>query len=302
VLEFVAVLGKVALFLGIVVAVGASACGLDAVGGREPDRGTAPAGSSAGPPAAGSGPPATGAPGSSSGDDGTISACNDGALAFAGNGQLATAPDDDALDLGGDFSVEVWVKPASTANGAEMDVVSHHDPYASRGWALLLLDGRFEIVVWGDDIGGRKAYSAGNSGPAYVVPGKWSHVVGTLSGDTLRIYYDGVLKDTQDFGLTFGRSSWRGALAFGRGAWAAQNAFAGEISEVRLSSSARYTGNTCARPNAPLANDASTVALWYFDETSGSAILDASGKGHDGSLAAATQAPARTQAPCVSAR
>lgn len=297
-------LGKIALLSGCLV--GIAACGLDAVGGREPDR--TPATGTGGTPSGGPSSPSDGAPNSGGpdkgapGDDGTLPACSDGALSFDGTGQLATVPDSDVLDLGGDFTVEAWVKPASTANGAEMDVVSHHDPYASKGWALLLLDGRFEIVAWGNDIGGRKAYSAGNSGSAYVVAGKWSHVAGTLSDGTLRIYYDGVLKDTQDFGLTFGRSSWRGALAIGRGAWAAQNAFAGEIAEVRLSSSARWTGNTCTRPNAPLASDGSTVALWRFDETSGSAIVDASGKGHDGALAVASQSPSRVLAPCVSAR
>lgn len=293
---------KLALVLRLVACAACAACGIDAVGrldvdhdATDPSGGTPRPGGSAAQRGAGA-PPAGGD------DSGTVPACEDGALAFDGHGEVATVPAADALDLDGDFTVEAWVAPTTTSPGAEMDVVSRHDPYASKGWALLLKDGRFEIVVWGDDIGGKKGYSAGNAGDAYVVPGKWTYVVGTLSGDTLRIYADGKLRDSQDVGLTFARSAYHETLAFGRGAWAAENAFAGDLAEVRLSKKARATGDTTPRPNAPLVADDATVALWGFDETAGSTILDASKHGHDGVLAAATQAPARTLAPCVAAR
>ena len=41
-----------------------------------------------------------------------------------------------------------------------------------------------------------------------MTPGKWAHVAGTLRGGTLRIYYDGVLRDKQDLGTFFGRNGY----------------------------------------------------------------------------------------------
>lgn len=231
----------------------------------------------------------------------TEPACTDGALDFEGTGQIATVPDSPALDLDGDFTVEAWVLPTSTADGVEMTILSHHDAVASQGWALRLQDGRFEIGVWGTEPG-RIGYIAGNAGAAYVTPGKWSFVTGTLAGDTLRIYADGKLRDTQKLGTFFGRDKYRGPLAFGRAAYSAIAPFSGKIAEVRLSKSARFTAEAFQRPNAPFASDTTTVALFPLDEPSGVTISDTSGGGHDGLLADATQQPKRTPAPCVTTR
>lgn len=228
-------------------------------------------------------------------------ACTDGALDFEGTGQIATVPDSPALDLDGDFTVEAWVLPTSTASGVEMVILSHHDAVASQGWALRLQDGRFEIGVWGTEPG-RIGYIAGNAGDPYVTAGKWMFVTGTLAGDTLRIYADGKLRDTQKLGLLFGRDKYRGSLAFGRAAYSAVAPFAGKIAEVRLSKTARFTTETFQRPNAPFASDPTTVALFPLDEPSGATISDTSGGGHNGLLADATQQPKRTPAPCVTTR
>lgn len=229
--------------------------------------------------------------------------CSDPALSFDGVDDAATVPDDAALDLRTDFTVEAWIKPSAKATGsAEMDIVSHHDPGASRGWVLLVKDGRVEIVVYGGDALGAKGYSAGNAGPAYVTPGKWAHVAGTLEGDTLRVYYDGILRDSQTLGLFFGRDTYTGALRLGRAAPSAAFPYQGELDDVRLSKVARYTANTAPKPSAPLAIDDSTVAAWRFDEPTGTVLLDASKRNHDGSLAPGATAASRVAAPCIAGR
>ncbi len=233
-----------------------------------------------------------------------VAPCSDTTLAFDGIDDHGTVPDDFGLDLAGDFTVEAWIKPGAKATaGAEMDVVSHHDAPNSRGWVLLVKDGRVEIVVYGDELG-NKGFSAGNAGAPYVVVGKWAHVAGTLKDKTLRVYYDGKLRDTQQLATFFGRSSYAGALRFGRASYAEDLRFAGEIDDVRLSTIARYTGATAPKPAALLSIDDATEAAWRFDEPKGTTTLidSATKRKHDGSLAPDATQPTRLASTCIKDR
>ncbi|MBS2016189.1 MAG: LamG domain-containing protein [Deltaproteobacteria bacterium] len=286
----------------------ASACGFSGIGAgpaedvspTEPAKSADP--SKPAPPPSGPGP----GPSADAGADGDASApvaCVENALAFDGVDDVASVPDDAKLDLGGDFTVEAWIKPsAKVTTGAEMHLVSHHDWPASQGWVLLLDQGRVEIHVYGDESFASKGYAAGNTPTTpYVVAGKWAHVAGTLRGSTLRVYYDGVLRDTQEISLLFARSNYVGRLTFGRASYTQTYRYEGELDDVRISSNARYTGATAPKPVAPFSTDASTIALWHFDETSGPTLVDAQAK-HNGSFAADTTAPSRVPATCISGR
>ena len=254
--------------------------------------------------AASSGPPRSG--GTDGGDDAakpTVT-CVDSVLSFDGTDDTASVTDNAALDLKDDFTVEAWIKPGPRAlDDVEMDVISHHDPVATKGWALLVKSGRVEMVVYGNEGLGGIAYSAGNDGPAYVVPGRWAHVAGIREGGMMRVYYDGVQRSTQALGTFFGREAYVGALRFGRAASTIAFAYQGELDDVRLSKVARYSTTTIPKPTIAHPIDASTVAAWRFDEPSGLALLDAAKQNHDGALPPDTTAATRVQnAPCVSAR
>ena len=58
--------------------------------------------------------------------------------------------------------------------------------------------------------------------------------------------------------------------------------FKGTIDEVRVSKVARYTGDY--QPTDKLTSDADTLALYHFDEGTGSLLHDASGNKHDGKI------------------
>lgn len=232
--------------------------------------------------------------------------CTDNVLSFDGVDDVASVPDDPRLDLSGDFTVEAWVKPSAKAAGpagAEMHLVSHHDWPNSRGWVLLLDKGHAEMIVYGDESFAPKGYAAGNApGIAdYVVAGKWAHVAGTLRGTTLRIYYDGVLRDTQEISVIFSRSNFLGRLTLGRASYSVDYRLEGQLDDVRLSSNARYTGATAPKPTARFSTDASTIALWHFDELSGTTLVDAQAK-HTGAFLADSTAPTRVAAACIDAR
>ena len=63
--------------------------------------------------------------------------------------------------------------------------------------------------------------------------------------------------------------------------------FEGEISEVRLSKTARYIGASYA-PVERFTADPDTIALYHCDEGQGQVLADASGNGHDGQIIGAT--------------
>ena len=261
----------------------------------DPSKGPPPAPTSTG----------TGSSGSSGGPAPVAPPCSDNVLSFDGVDDVASVPDDPRLDLSSDFTVEAWIKPsakAAGATGAEMHLVSHHDWPASRGWVLLLDKGHAEIHVYGDESFASKGYAAGNTpGPDYIVAGKWAHVAGTLRGSTLRIYYDGVLRDTQEISVLFARANFLGRLTFGRASYTPEFRYEGQLDDVRLSSNARYTGATAPKPAARFSTDASTLALWHFDELSGTTLVDAQAK-HTGAFLSDSTAPARAAAACIDAR
>lgn len=304
--RLVAGVTPIALTLVVAGASAVAACGFDGHATGETGSAVPAPTSQSSPDASGSDPSRDGGPGPVDGGGDTsppVPTCKDPALSFDGVDDGATVPDDSALDLKNDFTVEAWIKPSAKAAAAEeMDVVSHHDASTSKGWSLIVKAGRIEIVVYGNEGLGTKGYSAGNAGPAYVVAGKWAHIAGTLSGSTLRVYYDGLLRDTQEIGIFFGRVSYVGALRLGRAAASTEFPYQGELDDVRLSSEARYTTAAATKPTALLPADPATIASWHFDEPSGSLLTDAASKGHDGAIAPDTTAPTRVSAPCINAR
>jgi hypothetical protein len=285
----------------LALALGVVACGFAGVGTAadtptttSPTEPPAPAPSVAPPPPAPDAPPAQPGP--------STPVCTNPTLAFDGVDDEASVPDDTALDLDGDFTIEAWIRPGIKAMaGVEMDIVSHHDAAAGQGWVLMVREGRVELAVHGEETFSAQGYSAGEAGDAYVVPGKWAHVAGTLKGDTLRVYYDGALRDTQDLGFFFGRRTYSGRLRIGRGAALEDHRFQGEIDDVRLSKVARYVTSSAPRPSTLLPVDDATVAAWRFDEAGGNILVDATSN-HQGELAAAGAAPARVSSACAADR
>lgn len=230
--------------------------------------------------------------------------CSEPALAFDGVDDFASVGDGSAFNFEDDFAVEAWIKPSERATtNIEMDVISHHDSNSNdpKGWVLRIKNGRAAIVVYVGGLGAGAVVS-GNEDVAYVVPGRWAHVAATLEDKTLRLYYDGILRGTQELPDLSPRRLFSGALSFGRATATGSFPYEGELDDVRISNQARYTGATAPRPHAPLEIDATTVALWRFDEAGGTILRD-SGPSHlDATFGNAPASPARVGATCIGDR
>ena len=223
------------------------------------------------------------------------------ALQFYGNGvndidrvkvRIDTPPV--PADVGGDFTIEFWMKttasggscsPGNTGDGwitgrtiIDRDVYGNGD---HGDYGIALAAGRICFGV------ARGSLGTTIYGSANVANGQWRHIAVTrnASSGQMRIFVDGQL-DAQGAGPTGDISYHNGRstsypnsdpfLVFGaekHDAGSAYPSYAGLLDDIRISNVVRYT-SAFTRPTAPHAADGQTVALYRFDEGSGTTISD----------------------------
>ncbi len=199
----------------------------------------------------------------------------------------------------GDFTIEFWIKGAlasnpasgcSTANDAWINghVVVDRDIYGfgdHGDYGISLLGGK---VAFGVSKGGAGATVCASTS---VLDGAWHHVAVTrrASDGRMQVWVDGALDGsnasspaTGDVSYRVGRSAAYPAdptVVFGaekHDAGSEYPSFNGWLDEVRFSTNIRYTA-TFAPPTARFSVDASTAALYHFDEGIGTPVADAVG-------------------------
>jgi hypothetical protein len=230
------------------------------------------------------------------------------ALQFYGNGvsdidrvKVRIDPHTPA-DVGGDFTIEFWLKTTATggtcAPGASGDgwitgrTIIDRDVYGGGDhgdYGIALASGRICFGV-AQGSSGRTIYGSTN-----VANGQWRHIAVTrnASSGQMQIFVDGQpdasgTGPTGDISYRNGRStSYPNSdpyLVFGaekHDIGSAYPSYSGLLDDIRISNVVRYTG-AFTRPAAPHVVDGSTVALYRFDEGSGTTITDAAGGGSPG--------------------
>jgi hypothetical protein len=225
------------------------------------------------------------------------------ALRFYGNGtgdidrvKVRIDPPTPA-DVGGDFTIEFWMKTTASGGtctpGASGDgwitgrTIIDRDVYGGGDhgdYGIALASGRICFGV-AQGSSGRTIYGSTN-----VANGQWRHIAVTrdASNGQMQIFVDGQLDasgagPTGDISYRNGRSTAYPNsdpfLVFGaekHDAGPDYPSYSGLLDDIRISNVVRYTG-AFARPAAPHAVDGSTVALYRFDEGSGTIIIDAAG-------------------------
>jgi Concanavalin A-like lectin/glucanases superfamily len=239
------------------------------------------------------------------------------ALRFYGNG--VNAPDLDRVkiridnppgppaDVGAtDFTLEFWMKALAAENtaasqtcGANLNwiygnIVFDRDRFnQDRKYGLSIAGGRFVFGVSGDGTGDRTI-----CGVTDVLDNAWHHVAvqRRRSDGWMWLFVDGRL-EAQEAGpvgdVSYPDNATPGDFCDGpctndpflvigaekHDAGAEYPSYSGFIDEVRLSNVLRYPTNDFAPPTQPFTPDASTVALYHFDEGQGDLIADSSGAG-----------------------
>lgn len=241
-------------------------------------------------------------------------------LRFYGNGtddiDRVKIPITLSNNIGGDFTIEFWMKSPSSANDSPVCT----DDISENEWTLgnIIFDrdifGAPDIGDFGVSLrGGRIAFGvANNNGNESLCTtsvdlrdNQWHHIAvtrNTTSG-VIRAFVDGIERGsdvgpTGDVSYNFGRTldpDFPNDPYFVIGAEKHdydQNfgvgipnnpSYNGFFDELRISDVVRYTSNF-QRPSAKFANDPDTIAIFHFDEGSGTSVQDSSSLNNDGAL------------------
>ncbi|QDV78174.1 LamG domain-containing protein [Botrimarina mediterranea] len=194
-----------------------------------------------------------------------------------------TAPTNTTLNdvQEGDYTVMAYFKPNSTPPGTGSANDSTYTVVAKEGWHSGLLynnAGEFQMDHWrsGDIWSG-----VGTDGEVYA-PGTFHHVAGVVNrtAGTVKVYVDGVLKNTTNFtpgaaAREYGSAPWR--IGVGEpGGYDWGYPCDGVIDDVRIYNRAVTDEELAAFASPGL------VGHWRLDETSGTTAVDSSSTGNDG--------------------
>ncbi len=174
-----------------------------------------------------------------------------------------------------EFTVEMWVKSNNKDNTTHRKVLSSASMSFSLGYTgFEIQQTYYNGVIWSIWVYG--------SGGVYDVSGppidtsRWTHLAVTQSGGTWSLYVDGELANTQSPGysvLNNARPLRIGASSTG----SPSNYFDGLIDEVAMFNNVRSQSQIQAdKENGLTGEESGLLALWHFDEGSGSSVFDAS--------------------------
>ena len=195
---------------------------------------------------------------------------HDYALQFNSMSECVTVPN--TFPSYSAFTAEAWIKSVgSTGTDQYILGVSGTDEYA-----IWLLNGGCLYTELRTDGG-----SSYTSGSTYIKgDNTWHHVALVWDGSTKKIFLDGV-EDVGAEGSVSGTLAPDGAATIGNDG-DFNRVFDGIIDEVRVSNIARYS--TTFVPPTYFNTDGNTIALYHFDEGSGTTVHDSSANGHEGTL------------------
>lgn len=173
------------------------------------------------------------------------------------------------------ITLEAWVKWKGTTGHSQGIVYNGNT--GSTGYGLYisedLWDGYVDclaILAGGLEI----MHVLDGGGNPYVLPlNTWVHLAIVSNAGHWSVYANGTALTSLD-SYDFTPSTPSGDFVVGASNVATEE-FNGVIEEVRFSSSVRYMSNFTP-PSAPFTTDANTIALYHFNEDSGSVALDAS--------------------------
>lgn len=200
------------------------------------------------------------------------------AVHFDGTKSIVAAPAIDAYNPGASFTVEAWVYPETYPLPNQFGIVAGHNAGVLNKPSYNLAIDSSGHAVFGFSADGSKIISATTGNKIQL--NKWTRVAGVFDA-THSIYAFIADADMAAAGTMASKVFVIDSVPFDIGresdGTTTLNPFTGWIDEVRLSSVARYTKlNQFKADPLPLASDASTIALYHFDESMGQSTADSS--------------------------
>jgi hypothetical protein len=202
-------------------------------------------------------------------------------LLFDGTGDYVTVPSSSSMAITNSITLEAWVY--ALPGQSQYRKVIYRRNASDLEWNL---DVDTSGTKW------RGYLNAGNimaTDPDPIVTGVWTHLAFTYDGFYGRLFVNGVLKNSSALisGVIDTVSNPLEISNSGSG-----QSFKGNIDEVRISNTARYSSNFTPS-STPFTRDANTVGLWHMDERYGGAagingqyVYDDSGNNNNGTLGA----------------
>ncbi len=179
---------------------------------------------------------------------------------------LTVSADSDFVMGSNDFTLECWVRPASSGVGSGDQIISKWS--GGNGYSYGLTYGtsspKNNIRALINDTGGIRGVNMGSS-PLTV--DAWNHVALVVESGTLALYANGNrLGTTSVTAFNDATNTDITISALGGGSYSPNH----YQDEVRISDIARYTGSTYTQPTGPFTNDANTLLLLHMDGTNAS--------------------------------
>jgi hypothetical protein len=214
-----------------------------------------------------------------------------GSAYFDGTGDELSIADNAAWNLTGDFTIEAWVYP--TVLNTNNEVCSQWGGVGNAPFIFKVNSSGRPVFIW--TIGGGTGNTLTGTSTA-VGLNTWNHVAVSRSGNTIRLFVNGVTDATT---ATTSGSITNGTNSFYIGSLGGSEYFTGYMSNLRLvNGTALYTGDYTI-PTAPLSLVANTqlLTLQNAQPTNSSSYTDSSSNNYAiapvGNAAQGTASPFR---------
>ncbi|MFH0880982.1 MAG: LamG domain-containing protein [Lentisphaerota bacterium] len=188
------------------------------------------------------------------------------ALDGAGYGQFPGS-----VYFGGDFTIEIWIRPMSYGMTAEMDLLSFANSNNTEMVQIRLLAPSLSPTL--DIVTGSEPFALFST--AQLATGQWSHVAAVMEGNLASLYVNGVMV-TQVVTSLLPATVVRTNNYVGLGSQDIES-FIGSLCEIRIWSAARSAADIAGAMHTRLnGGESGLTAYWPLNEGRGTMLLDRS--------------------------
>jgi len=170
---------------------------------------------------------------------------------FDGSGDYIGIPDDNGFELDGDFTIELWFRKSADAGGTYATLIGGNGS-GSNGWSIYVTNSNGAIGFFHSSF--LLSYIEG------VTNGIWYHVAVTRSGTSLKLFVNGVERDSATNSTTFNQNDANSGTRIGYDI-AANGYFNGYIRDVRVVKGTAVYTSTFSPPTASLTAISGTSLL-----------------------------------------